>query len=162
MSRFRMAILLALVAIAALPTSAHARRIAYCHLFSPESVGRAVDYRGITVRGQETAAPSLTRAAGTMSVCDFWSGRDQVAESTVMTFATAAEAAKQFKLQITNRKVDHPHRITGPWRRAYTISNGEVFVLDGRHIFHIGYQVRTSKTTKRATINIAKTAARKL
>lgn len=162
MSRFRMAILLALTAIVALPTSAHARRIAYCHLFAPELVGRAVDYRGITVKGQETVAPSLTRAQGTMSICDFSSGRDPVAESTVMTFGTAASTANQFKLQIAGRRSDHPRRVSGPWSKAYAISSNEIFVLKGRHIFHIGYQVKATKTTKRTILRIAKQAAAKL
>jgi hypothetical protein len=161
-SRFRMAILLTLLAVTALPTTAHARRIAYCHLFSPEAVGKAVNYRGITVKGSETAAPSLNSAAGTMTVCDFWSGRDRVAESTVMTFKTAKTTATQLKLQIGGRASDHPRRVSGPWQRAYAISNTEMFVLKGRHIFHLVYQVKTTRATRRGLVALAKKAAGRL
>lgn len=163
MSRFRMAILLALVAVAALPTSAHARRIPYCHLFSPEAVGRAVDYRGIRVVGQIAGAPSLTKAPlGRMAVCDFWSGQDQVAESSVMTFSTAADTALQFKRQLETRKGTHVRRVTGPWRRAYMVGNSQITVLKGRHIFDLEYRVQTTKATSRGLLRIAAQAARKL
>jgi hypothetical protein len=161
-SRFRMAILLALVAVTALPTTAHAKRFPYCHLFSPEAVGRAVDYRGITVKGQEMDAPSLANSSGTMSVCDYWSGRDNIAESTVMTFGTAAKTAKEFRLQISGNRASHPRPVHGPWRKAYTLSSSTIFVLKGRHIFQIGYQVRTTETTRRALIRFARNAAAKL
>lgn len=157
-----MAIILALTAIAALPTSAHARRIAYCHLFSPELVGHAVDYRGIRVEGRVTTAVSLANTPGSMTVCDFWSGRDTVAESTVTTFGSAKKTKSEFRALLANRAPDHPHRVSGPWSRAYAFSNGEIFVLKGRHIFHIEYRVKTTKATNRATLSIAKSAARKL
>ena len=162
MSRFRMAILLALLAIVALPTSAHARRIAYCHLFSPEAVGRAVDYRGMRVEGQVTSAVSLLNTPGRMTICDYWSGRDTVAESTVTTFGTTKKTGAEFRALLRNRASDHPHRVGGPWREAAAFSNGEIFVLKGRHIFHIEYRVKTTKATNRMSLTIAKTAARKL
>lgn len=164
MSRLRLAFLFVLVTTIALPTSAHARRIPYCHLFSPEAVGRAVDYRGITVKGQETSAPVLTGLPmkGRMSVCAFWSGRDQLAESTVMTFKTPAATSAEFKGQLKTRAASHPRRVNGPWDKAYMISNNEIFVLKGRHIFHLGYEVTTTKATGRAVIGFGKSAARKL
>jgi hypothetical protein len=161
-SRFRMAILLALVAVTALPTTAHARRIAYCHLFPEESVGRAVNYRGITVKGQETTSTSLTGAPERMTVCDFWSGRDQVAESTVTTLGTGKKAVAEFKMILKTRASDRPRSASGPWSRAYTFTSGEVFVLKGRHIFHIEYRVPTRKSTVRATVALAKRAAGRL
>jgi hypothetical protein len=162
MSRLRLAILLALTAIVALPTSAHARRIAQCHLFSPESVGKAVNYRGITVRGQVTAAPSLTHAPGRMSICDFSSGRDQVAESTIMTLRTSSKAAAEFKMLLRTREAAHPRRVNGPWKSAYQVANKEMFMLKGRYIFFIGYQVSTTKATGRGLVGLAKRAAKNL
>lgn len=159
MSRFRMAILLALVAVAALPTSAHARRIPYCHLFSAAEVGVAIGYRAVTVKGQVAPATAITNAPGTITVCDFWSGRNQAAESTVTTFRSASKAAKEFNATLKTRANNKPRRVSGPWNRAYRISNNEIFVLKGKHIFHIEFQL---KTTAAAVVGLAKTAARKL
>jgi hypothetical protein len=158
-SRFRMAILLALVAIAALPTSAHARRIPYCHLFSTAEVGVAIGYRAVTVKGQITSPTSLTNAPGTMTVCDFWSGSDRAAESSVITYKSGSTATKEFKATVKSRKTNKPKRVSGPWTSAYRISNNEVFVLKGKHIFHIQFQL---KTTAAAVLGLAKTASRKL
>lgn len=154
-----MAIILVLTAIAALPTSAHARPIPYCHLFSTAEVGVAIGYRAVTVKGQVGPASALTNAPGTMTVCDFWSGSDQAAESTIMTLKSTSKAAKEFKATLKTRKGDRPKRVSGPWNSAYRISNNEVFVLKGKHIFHIQFQL---KTTAPAVLGLAKTAAHKL
>jgi hypothetical protein len=143
-SRFRLVILLALVAVTALPTTAHAGRIPYCHLFSPDAVGHAAGYRGVRVEGRVAPAPALGRWSGTMAVCDFWSGRDQVAESVTMTFRTSATTARQFKALIKNRARDKPRRVSGPWKKGYRVSNREIFLLKGTHIFDIAFTVHTN------------------
>jgi hypothetical protein len=152
-SRFRMAILLALVAVTALPTTAHARRLAYCHLFSPSAVGKASGYRGIVVSGYEGDSPTFTNSHGRMQVCDFASGRDPVAESSVITFRTAATTAKEFTMQIKARRGQGdaaPKRVSGPWKQAYAFANGEMYVLKGRHIFHEQFTVRVTARAARA------------
>lgn len=94
-----------------------------------------------------------------MQVCDFWSGTDQVAESSVMTFKTVSTTAQEFRSQITGRASSKPHSVSGPWKKAYRISTNEIFVLEGRHIFHIQFTVRT--TAKRVRV-LAKRAATEL
>ena len=162
MSRFRMAIILALVAVTALPTTAHARRLAYCHLFSPSAVGRATGYRGISVSGYAGDSPTFTRSHGQMQVCQYTSGRDPVGESSVITFRTAATTAKEFKAQIRARRGQGdaaPKRVSGPWKQAYAFANGEMYVLKGRHIFHMQFTVRT---TARKAKPLAVKAAQRL
>lgn len=149
-----------LVVVAVLPSSAGAKPIPYCHLLSTSAVGRAVDYRGVRVEGRVGAALALAGSPGSMASCAFWSGRDHVADSTVSSYETAAKAASEFRAQIRIQSDAHPRPVSGPWRRAYTMSpNHSIGVLKGTHIFYLQYLV---KGNSKALVDLAKRAARKL
>lgn len=108
-------------------------------------------------------SPAITGAKGRTAVCQYTSGQDPVGESSVATLTSAKATAKEFAADIKARSHDggaySPKRVAGPWRSAYTIGPNEIYVLKGRHIFHVAFQVRSKPY---AVVDLAKTAARKL
>lgn len=156
-------VLIVLTATTALPAHAHATS-RNCKLFSTSDVGKVVGLHGIRLEATSQSAPSITGKHGRAAVCEYFQGATHVAESSVMTWSSAKAAGQEFAAQIRGR-TDGPalRRIAGPWRSAYQHGDNEIYMLKGRSVFHMLYEVNPRATPKAGGVKrLAVRAARKL
>jgi hypothetical protein len=162
-SRFRLAFLLTFVLAAALPMSAHARRLPYCHLFSTDDVAHATGYRGVRVSGQIRPSLTITTAPSRTTQCLYASGVDALGEADTLTFNSVASTAKEYRAEIrahNGAESVRATRMSGPWKSAYRYGNNEIYVLKGRHIFFLTFQLKLANA--RRIRSLALKAAQKL
>jgi hypothetical protein len=132
-------------------------------LFTAAAVGRSVHKSGVSLLARSMPLESsAARQRGRLVLCSYSVGADEIAESTVYTLPTAAGARKELRSEVRIRAGqtrDEAQRVSGPWGLGYQLGDNEIFVVKGRHIFHMLYLTAPVANSVRT---FAARAARKL
>jgi hypothetical protein len=144
--------------------AAHAESPNLCRVVSATDIGKPLNIAHPTVSGTYGTAPTMSGVKGKASFCTFTVGKLQIANSSVMTMSKSSDALAEFRAQTKGqRDAGHVLRhVSGPWRTALRDGNTEIYVLNGRHLLHVGYMVPKGNFSTRHLRRLAAKAIAKI
>jgi hypothetical protein len=167
-----MVLLCALLSALVLSSGAGAKSTSkYCSLIATKDLGKPVGVKRLSVLSTTIPNPSITKAKGTLTLCQFSVGGSVgvVVQTSVARIATARAARAEFDALVKNeRSRNHvrTRRMSGPWSAGFLLGTQDgLLVTKGRYIFHIQYASGApgySRITPHVLAGLAGRAARKL
>jgi hypothetical protein len=143
----------------------------YCRLISDRDLGKPVGVTKLSVQPASLVNPSLTKAKGRITLCQFSAGGSigVVAQTSVSRFANTRAARGEFDALVKNARAQNhvkTTRMAGPWTIGFLLGPQDgLLVTKGRYIFHIQYASGApgfSKITPKTLAGLAGKATRKL